>query len=245
MGRSGPFRFQLVPVSHSVPDATAVALETPEGLILHSGDFKLDPTPIDGVPTDLPAFAHLGRRGVRLLMADSTNAERPGFEPSESSVGQPITDAIRNAEGRVIAACFASHIHRIQQIASAGIANGRKIAFFGRSMHRNTTIASELGALDIPEDSVIDIKDMDSLPPHRQLMITTGSQGEPFAALSLMSQGQHKFVEVGEGTDPASLLLRKPICASALLSCSVRASPRKKRPLAMTNGSAIVSVPWQ
>jgi ribonuclease J len=205
----GPFRFQLIPVSHSVPDASAVAIDTPEGVIVHSGDFKLDPTPIDGVPTDLPAFATLGRRGVRLLMADSTNAERPGFEPSESSVGQPITDAIRDAEGRVIAACFASHIHRIQQIAGAGIANGRKIAFFGRSMHRNTTIASDLRSLDIPQKSVIDIKDMEQLPPERQLLITTGSQGEPFAALSLMSQGQHKFVEVGEGD--TVLISAKPI----------------------------------
>ena len=102
----GPFRFHLIPVSHSVPGATAVAIETPEGVIVHSGDFKLDPTPINAVPTDLPAFATLGRRGVRLLLADSTNAESPGFEPSESSVGQPIADAIRDAPGRVIAACF-------------------------------------------------------------------------------------------------------------------------------------------
>ena len=205
----GPFRFQLIPVSHSVPDASAVALETPEGVIVHSGDFKLDPTPINGIPTDLPAFATLGRRGVRLLLADSTNAERPGFEPSESSVGQPIADVIRDAKGRVIAACFASHIHRVQQIADAGIRNGRKVAFFGRSMHRNTAIAAELKELDVPEKSVLDIKDLAELPPDKQLLITTGSQGEPFAALSLMSQGQHKFVEVGEGD--TVLISAKPI----------------------------------
>jgi ribonuclease J len=205
----GPFRFQLIPVSHSVPDATAVALETPEGVILHSGDFKLDPTPIDGVPTDLPAIATLGRHGVRLLLSDSTNAEKPGFEPSESSVGQPIADVIRDAKGRVIAACFASHIHRIQQIADAGIQNGRKIAFFGRSMHRNTAIAADLKALDVPQKSVRDIKELRDLPPDQQLLITTGSQGEPFAALSLMSQGRHKFVELGEGD--TVLISAKPI----------------------------------
>jgi len=205
----GPFKFMMIPVSHSVPEASAVALDTPEGIIVHSGDFKLDPTPIDGVPTDLPAFAALGKRGVRLLLSDSTNAEKPGFEPSESSVGQPIRDVVRDAEGRVIAACFSSHVHRVQQIADAGIAAGRKIAFFGRSMHRNTTIANDLGILDVPDDSVVDIKDLKSYPPEKQLMITTGSQGEPFAALSLMSQGRHKFVELGDGD--TVLISAKPI----------------------------------
>jgi ribonuclease J len=204
-----PFRFQLIPTSHSVPDATAVALETAEGVILHSGDFKLDPTPIDGRATDLPAIAALGRKGVRLLLSDSTNAEKPGFEPSESSVGQPIADVIRNAPGRVIAACFSSHIHRVQQIANAGIKDGRKIAFFGRSMHKNTTIAVDLGVLEVPAKSVIDIKELSQLPPERQLLITTGSQGEPFAALSLISQGRHKFVELGEGD--TVLISAKPI----------------------------------
>jgi ribonuclease J len=205
----GPFRFQFIPVSHSVPDASAVALDTPEGMIIHSGDFKLDPTPIDGRPTDLPAFAALGRQGVRLLLADSTNAEKPGFEPSESSVGQPIADAIRDAPGRVIAACFSSHVHRIQQIADAGVKDGRKIAFFGRSMHRITAVATQLGVLEVPERSVLDIKELRDLPPDRQLLITTGSQGEPFAALSLMSQGRHKFVELGEGD--TVLISAKPI----------------------------------
>ncbi|HJS71498.1 MAG TPA: ribonuclease J [Acidimicrobiia bacterium] len=195
----GPIKFMLIPVSHSVPEASAVAFDTPEGMILHSGDFKLDPTPIDGRPTDLPAFAALGRRGVRLLLSDSTNAENPGFEPSESSVGRPIADIIRDARGRVIAACFSSHIHRVQQIADAGVAAGRKIAFFGRSMHRITTIATDLGILEVPEGSVVDIKDLAELPDEQQLLITTGSQGEPFAALSLMSQGRHKFVELDAG----------------------------------------------
>lgn len=194
----GPFKFQMIPVSHSVPDASAVALDTPEGIILHSGDFKLDPTPVDDRPTDLPALAALGNRGVRLLLSDSTNAERPGFVPSERSVGEPIRDVIRQAEGRVIAACFSSHVHRVQQIANAGIASGRKVAFFGRSMHRNTGIADDLGVLDVPAKSVLDIKDLGDLPPEKQLLITTGSQGEPFAALSLMSQGRHKFVDLND-----------------------------------------------
>jgi ribonuclease J len=194
----GPFKFMLIPVSHSIPDASAVAFDTPEGVVLHSGDFKLDPTPIDLRPTDLPALASLGERGVRLLLSDSTNAERPGFVPSESSVGRPIADVIRDAPGRVIAACFSSHVHRVQQIANAGVTAGRKIAFFGRSMHRTTTIANDLGYLDLPKDAVIDIKELGSQPEQRQLLITTGSQGEPFAALSLISQGRHKFVDLEE-----------------------------------------------
>ncbi|MEE8488902.1 MAG: ribonuclease J [Acidimicrobiia bacterium] len=205
----GPFRFMLVPVTHSVPEASAVALDTPEGIVVHSGDFKLDPTPIDGRPTDLPAFAALGRRGVRLLLSDSTNAEKEGFEPSESSVGPAIADVVRDAPGRVIAACFSSHMHRVQQIADAGVAAGRKIAFFGRSMHRNTTIATDLGVLDIPEQSVVDINELVDLPDDRQLLITTGSQGEPFAAVSLMSQGRHKFVDLDE--NDTVLISAKPI----------------------------------
>jgi ribonuclease J len=205
----GPFRFMLIPVSHSVPEASAVAFDTPEGMILHSGDFKLDPTPIDRRATDLPALAALGREGVRLLLSDSTNAEKEGFEPSESSVGQPIADIIRDAPGRVIAACFSSHMHRVQQIADAGIAAGRRIAFFGRSMHRYTSLATDLGILDVPDGSLVDIKELGDFPPDQQLLITTGSQGEPFAALSLMSQGRHKFVDLDEAD--TVLISAKPI----------------------------------
>lgn len=190
----GPFWFRLVRVSHSVPDACAVAFDTPEGVVLHSGDFKLDPTPIDGRPTDLPAFSELGRDGVRLLLADSTNAERPGFVPSELSLAQPIRDIVREAPGRVIAACFASHIHRVRQIATAGIDSGRKLAFMGRSMERNAEVGRDQGVLDLPEGSVVGIDELVALPPDRQLLITTGSQGEPFAALSLMAQGRHRSV---------------------------------------------------
>lgn len=197
--KHGPFRFKLIRVSHSVPDASAIAFDTPEGMIVHSGDFKLDPTPIDSQPTDLPSFAELGRNGVRLLLSDSTNAERPGFVPSERSLGDPIRDIIREAPGRVIAACFSSHIHRVQQIVDAGIAAGRQVAFFGRSMHKNTEVGLNLGALDVAGHALVDIKDLIELPESHQLLVTTGSQGEPFAALSLMAQGRHKFIDLHEG----------------------------------------------
>lgn len=194
--KHGPFQFSFIPVSHSIPDGAAIAFDTPEGIVLHSGDFKLDPTPIDGRPTDLPTFAELGREGVRLLLSDSTNAELPGFVPSESSLTQNIEDIVRRAEGRVVAACFASHIHRVQQIASAGLADGRKIAFFGRSMHRVSDVARRFGALDIPEEAIMDIEELLLLPDDQQLLITTGSQGEPFAAMSLMASGRHRFVKL-------------------------------------------------
>lgn len=195
----GPFRFALVNVTHSVPDACAVAFDTEEGVVLHSGDFKLDPTPIDNRATDLPTLAALGRQGVRLLLSDSTNAERPGFVPSERSLADPIRDIIGDAEGRVIAACFSSHIHRIQQIIDAGAATGRKVAMFGRSLIRNTAAAKDLDRLRIPTESMMDITELLKLDPRQQLLITTGSQGEPFAALSLMGQGRHKFVDITEG----------------------------------------------
>lgn len=207
--KHGPFRFSLIPVSHSVPQAAAVALDSPEGIIIHSGDFKLDPRPIDGIPIDLTAFASLASQGVRLLLSDSTNAEYEGFEPSESSVGGPIADVVRDARGRVIAACFSSHIHRVQQIVDAGVAAGRKIAFFGRSMHRNTTIAMDAGVLQVPDDNLVDIKELTDFPEDRQLLITTGSQGEPFAALSLISQGRHKFIDLHD--DDTVLISARPI----------------------------------
>jgi ribonuclease J len=198
-----PFRFMFLPVSHSVPQGAGIAFDTPEGLVVHSGDFKLDPTPIDGRATDLPGFAALGRDGVRLLMADSTNAEEPGFVPSEISLETPILEIVQHAPGRVIAACFASHVHRVQQIADAALASGRMIAFLGRSMHRVSGVARKLGILNIPDDRIVDIVDLVDLPPHQQMVISTGSQGEPFAALSLIASGRHKFVEL----DPTDTVL--------------------------------------
>ena len=195
----GPFHFTLIPVCHSIPDAAAVAFDTPEGVILHSGDFKLDPTPIDERATDLGALAELGDRGVRLYLGDSTNAERDGFVPSEGSLSGPIADIVRSAEGRVIAACFSSHIHRVQQIVNAGVQSGRKIALAGRSMLRNSRIASELGVLELPEEHVVTVAELLRLPVARQMLIATGSQGEPFSALSRMSNGTHRQFVLEEG----------------------------------------------
>lgn len=205
----GPFRFRLVPVSHSVPDGCGVAFDTPEGMVVHTGDFKLDPTPIDDKPTDLPAFAKLGRQGVRLLLSDSTNAEREGFVASERSLGRTINAIMREAPGRVIAACFSSHIHRVQQIVDGGINDGRFIAFLGRSMERNTAIGTRLGRLHIPDDRIMPIEELLSLPPHEILVVTTGAQGEPFAALSLMASGRHRWVDLHE--DDTVLISATPI----------------------------------
>ena len=192
----GPFRFMMIPVSHSVPEGCGVAFDTPEGLVVHTGDFKLDPTPIDSRPTDLPAFARLGERGVRLLLSDSTNAEREGVVPSERTLAASMRSLIREAPGRVIATCFASHLHRVQQIADAGLEDDRYLAFLGRSMERNVRIAGELGALDLPEGRVVAVDEALELPPHRALIVTTGSQGEPFSALTKMAAGRHRWVDI-------------------------------------------------
>jgi len=190
----GNFRFAFIPVTHSVPDATGIAFETPEGIIVHTGDFKLDPTPIDGVTTDLQSFAGFGRRGVRLLLADSTNAERPGVVVSEKTVGVRLAELVHEAEGRVLIACFASHLHRVQQSINAAVADGRKIAFIGRSMLRISDLATEVGQLDIPAGSLVELKQLLSMPPEETAVISTGSQGEPFAALSLMAAGEHRSI---------------------------------------------------
>jgi len=194
----GPFRFTFIPVSHSIPDAAGVAFETPEGIVLHTGDFKLDPTPIDGVPTDLRSFGAIGKRGVRLLLADSTNAERPGYVPSEVTVGERLDEIVSHADGRVILACFASHVHRVQQAIDAVVRDGRKFAFIGRSMLRNSEIASNLGVLDIPDGFLVDLNVLVDMPDADTAIISTGSQGEPFAALSLMAAGEHRSVSLSE-----------------------------------------------
>ena len=195
----GSFRFMLIPVSHSIPQGAGIAFDTPEGLVVHSGDFKLDPTPIDGVPTDLPEFADLGRRGVRLLLSDSTNAEMPGFVPSEASLAQPLYEIVVETKGRLVAACFASHIHRVQQIIDAAVDAGRYVGLLGRSMVRNVPTAESLGLIDIPSDSILPIEELLRLPPEQTAIVSTGSQGEPFSALSLMAAGEHRWVKIGEG----------------------------------------------
>lgn len=192
----GAFRFTYIPVSHSIPDAAGVAFDTSEGVIVHTGDFKLDPTPIDGVPTDLRSFGTIGQRGVRLLLADSTNAERPGYVPSETTVGERLDEIVSHAEGRVIVACFASHVHRVQQAIDAVVRDGRKFSFIGRSMLRNSDIAASLGVLDIPEGSLVELDELVDLPDNATAIISTGSQGEPFAALSLMSSADHRSISL-------------------------------------------------
>ena len=194
----GPFDVEFIPTTHSVPQALATAYHTPQGTILHSGDFKLDLTPVDGRLTDL---AHLGALadtdGIRLLLADSTNADQPGYSRSERSVGEVLYNLMHHQEGkRVIVACFASHIHRIQQLADAAIAFGRKIAPLGRSMVRNVAMARELGLLHIPDRAIIDIDDVDDLDPGSVLVICTGSQGEPMSALARLASGENRWLRL-------------------------------------------------
>ena len=205
----GPFRFTFVPVSHSIPDAAGIAFDTPEGIVLHTGDFKLDPTPIDGVPTDLRSFAAIGARGVRLLLADSTNAERPGYVPSELTVGERLDEIVSHADGRVIVACFASHVHRVQQAIDAVVRDGRRFAFIGRSMLRNSDIAASLGVLDIPDGALVELDELVDMPDNRTAIISTGSQGEPFAALSLMAAAEHRLVSLSE--DDTVIISATPI----------------------------------
>ncbi|MDA8341368.1 MAG: ribonuclease J [Actinomycetota bacterium] len=193
--RIGPCEVEFIPVTHSVPCAFAVAFHTPQGVILHSGDFKLDLHPVDGRRTDLGRMGELaGTSGVRLLLADSTNAEEPGFTPSESTVGTTLRRVFLERPGRrFVVTCFASHIHRVQQVADAARAGGRKVATLGRSMQRNVVLARRLGILDIPDDALVDIEDVDDLDPGQVCVISTGSQGEPMSALSRLATGENRF----------------------------------------------------
>ncbi len=205
----GPFDVEFVPVTHSVPHAFAAAYHTPQGTILHTGDFKIDLTPVDGRRTDLARLGEIAKRpsrredgrfpGVRLLLSDSTNAERPGFTESESTVGSTMRTLFRDREDkRFIVASFASHLHRVQQVAEAALASGRRLAFVGRSMANNVTLAREMGLLKVPSDRVIDIEDAPRYPAGEVCIICTGSQGEPMSALSLMAAHEHKYVKISE-----------------------------------------------
>ncbi len=196
----GPFRVEFVPVTHSVPHAHAIAVHTSQGLVLHSGDFKLDLTPVDGRRSDLARFGQLaGGDGVRLLLSDSTNAEEHGHSPSETSVG-PVLRALFNdhRDRRIITASFASHLHRIQQIADAAIDSGRKVATLGLSMRKNVRLGLQLGVLKIPESAIIDIEEIDQYPPGEICVISTGSQGEPMSALALLARGENRLLKLGE-----------------------------------------------
>jgi len=194
--RVGPFDAEFVRVTHSVPDAVAVVLHTEHGAIVHTGDFKLDDTPIDGRTTDLDRLRELGDRGVALLMADSTNAERPGRTPSERTVGSALRDIVRQSSGRVIVTSFASHIHRIQQVIDAAAFCGRTVSVIGRSMNRNLNIARNLGYATVPDDLLVKPRRLDEFMPHETLILCTGSQGEPRSALTRIAFGDHPAVQI-------------------------------------------------
>ncbi|MEV7798183.1 ribonuclease J [Microbacterium foliorum] len=194
----GPFDLEFVAVNHSIPDALAVAIRTPAGLVLATGDFKMDQLPLDGRITDLRAFARLGEEGVDLFLVDSTNADVPGFTPTERSIGPVLDQVIGKAPRRVIVASFSSHVHRVQQVLDAAAAHGRRVALLGRSMLRNMTIAEDLGYLKVPSGLLIDYKKARDLPDDKIVYMSTGSQGEPMAVLSRMANLDHA-IEPGEG----------------------------------------------
>ncbi|MBO0677037.1 ribonuclease J [Mycolicibacterium sp. S2-37] len=195
----GVFECEYFAVNHSVPGCLAVALHTGAGTVLHTGDIKLDQLPLDGRPTDLPGMSRLGDSGVDLFLCDSTNADRPGVGPSESEIGPTLHRLIRGADGRVIVACFASNVDRVQQIIDAAVALGRKVSFVGRSMVRNMGIARELGYLKVEDSDILDIGAAEMMPADRVVLITTGTQGEPMAALSRMSRGEHRSITLTAG----------------------------------------------
>jgi ribonuclease J len=195
----GPFDLEFVAVNHSIPDALAVAIRTRAGTVLHTGDFKMDQLPLDGRITDLRAFARLGEEGVDLFMVDSTNSEVPGFTTSEVDITPVLDRVFHQSEQRIIVACFASHIHRVQQVMDAAVAHGRKVAYVGRSMIRNMGVARDLGYLTVPPDTLVDSKEIGDYPPEKIVLISTGSQGEPLSALARIAQRNHNFVHIEEG----------------------------------------------
>ncbi|MGQ4543640.1 ribonuclease J [Dermabacteraceae bacterium P13088] len=195
----GPFSCEFVAVNHSIPDALAVAVTTGAGTVLHTGDFKMDQLPLDGRITDLRAFARLGEKGVDLFMVDSTNAEVPGFTVAEREIGPVLDGIFARAKQKIVVASFSSHVHRVQQVFDAAAAHGRKVAFVGRSMVRNMTIAHEMGYLNIPDNVLVDVRDLENLPDDKVVLMCTGSQGEPMAALGRIANRDHRNISVEEG----------------------------------------------
>ncbi|HEX9026959.1 MAG TPA: ribonuclease J, partial [Clostridium sp.] len=196
---AGSFTMEFIRTNHSIADSCSIALHTPVGIIVHTGDFKVDFTPIDGEVIDLQRYAQLGKKGVVLLMAESTNALQQGYTMSEKTVGETLEGLFTKATGRVIVATFASNIHRVQQIANASVKNGRKIAFSGRSMEKISEVARTLGYLFIPDEMIIDLNDIKKYSNERVTIITTGSQGEPMAALTRISSGTHRSIQIEKG----------------------------------------------
>ena len=197
--QAGVFGIEPIRVTHSIADGIGLAIDTPAGTIVHTGDFKLDPSPLDGEAPDYRRFAELGERGVAVLCSDSTNVDRPGHTRSEVEVGQALGGRFDVATGRIIVATFASHIHRIQQVLTLAARTDRRVALLGMSMQKNVTIAADLGYLQVPPSIVVPLEELASLPARQQVILSTGSQGEPHSALALMAAGEHKYVKVERG----------------------------------------------
>ena len=194
----GPFNLEFVAVNHSIPDSLAVIIRSAAGTVLATGDFKMDQLPLDGRLTDLRTFARIGEEGLDLFMVDSTNADVPGFTPLERDIGPVIENVISKTLGKVVVASFSSHVHRVQQVLDAAVANNRKVAFVGRSMVRNMGIAADLGYLKVPAGLIVDLNDIDEIPDNRIVLMSTGSQGEPMAVLSRIANRDHRII-IGEG----------------------------------------------
>jgi ribonuclease J len=195
----GPFTIELIHMTHSIPDSSAVALTTELGTVLVTGDYKFDQTPVDGIPADVSRLAELGRDGVLLLCGDSTNADRPGFSPSERGVGPHLEEVFARAEGRIVVTSFASNIHRVQQVVDAAAALGRKVSLVGRSMRKNVNIGRSLGHIDVPEGMLIQPQEVEDWPDHKVVVVSTGSQGEPLSALRRMAHNDHRMIKLHEG----------------------------------------------
>jgi ribonuclease J len=210
----GPFRLEFVRMAHSIPDSMAIVIETEAGRVLHTGDWKLDHTPVDGLKTDVGALAEIGNRGVDLLLGDSTNAERPGMTGSERLVGEAFRQLIPLRTGRIIVASFASNMHRVQQAAEVAIANGRRVAVVGRSMRKNMNIARNLGYVDLQDEAIVSPKEAMELPRDRVLVLCTGSQGEPMSALTRIAYGDHQNVTVESGD--TVIISAKPVPGNEL-----------------------------
>jgi ribonuclease J len=210
----GPYRAEFVRVAHSIPDSVAVVLETPGGRVLHTGDYKIDHTPIDGFRTDLGRLAELGNRGIDLLLGDSTNAERPGVTQSERTVGEVFRQIIPQREGRVLIASFASNVHRVQQAIDVALEDGRKVCVIGRSLRKNVNIARSLGYIDVPEDILVKPEMLPELAPRETMIVCTGSQGEPMSALTRMAYNDHQWVKIEEGD--TVIISAKPVPGNEL-----------------------------
>ncbi len=210
----GPFRIELVRMAHSIPDAAAVVIETPGGRIVHTGDYKIDHTPVDGQRTDVGKLAEIGNRGVDLLLGDSTNAERPGVTQSERVVGEAFRSIFPSRKGRILVASFASNVHRMQQAVDVGVDCGRKVAFVGRSMRKNSNIARNLGYMDVPDDVIRRPNELSELPRDEQLILCTGSQGEPMSAMTRIAYNDHQSVTVEAGD--TVIISAKPIPGNEL-----------------------------